>query len=386
MKIIFIQCFDSPYGHSNRSYLFAKALDKINYEVTYYTNKYNHLGSHKKDKIALNSDNNIKHIFFDNKKFKKNKYLSLIINSFHLIKILKKNKYDIILGPSVPLINSFFSLIFKNKQTKFIFEIRDVWPDALIYNGIISKINPIYYILKIVEIFIYKFSDGLISALPKTHNYINRYNKSLPQLYLPNSYKPYPIFKKTFCKKNMKIIYVGRFNAGHDMNIILQSAKYLLVDKKINYITFDLYGYGDKFNSLKNFIKINNLKNVKLKGAVDKENIFELTKNYDVALCAITNSKAYQWGINLNKIYEYLNSSLPIIFSGDVELNPVNLAKCGFVCSDFNYFSLAKLILRYYSMSDYEKEKLSLNAKSYFNANYDLNTQVIKLDNFLKRL
>ena len=47
-----------------------------------------------------------------------------------------------------------------------------------------------------MEIIILKYSNGLISALPDTFNYIKKYNKNLSQIYIPNAYKPYPKYKK----------------------------------------------------------------------------------------------------------------------------------------------------------------------------------------------
>ena len=70
MKILFVTCFDSPGGQSNRSYLYAKELDKIGHKITYFTNRYNHLDDHKRSKKDLNIDNNIKYIFVNNKNFK----------------------------------------------------------------------------------------------------------------------------------------------------------------------------------------------------------------------------------------------------------------------------------------------------------------------------
>ena len=385
MKILITQCFDFPEGQSNRSYLFAQELSKIGHNVTFFTNRYNHLDSYKK-KINKNFDNKIEHIFFDNKYFRNQKFLSVIFNSFGLIKILKKKKFDLIIGPSVPLINSFFALIFKKKKTKFFYEIRDVWPDALIFNNAISKLNPIYILLKIFEICIYKFSDGLISALPKTYKYVKKYNKNLPQLYLPNSYKSFSSFKKKFRKKNLKIIYIGRFNTAHDIEIILLTAKYLLLEKKFKNITFNLYGYGEKINYIKQYVSFNNLTNVKIKGKIEKNKIYKLSKRYDLALCTITDSNAFKWGTNLNKIYEYFNSSMPVIFSGKVPYNPVKLANCGFVSSSFNYKDLSNDILKFKKLNIRQKEKFSINAKKFFDANYSLNINTKKLNNFIESI
>ena len=384
MKILFIQCFDSPEGQSNRSYQFAKALDRIGYDVSFFTNRYNHLDGDKKISAVLN--NNIKHYFVENRRFKNSKFFSVILNCYTLFKTLKVNEPDIIIGPSVPLLNSFIGLMAKNKRTKFIYEIRDVWPDAMVFSGKISKLNPIYMILKIMEIFIYKKSDGLISALPKTFEYVGAYNKQLPQLYLPNSYHPYPSYKKKFNKKKIKIIYIGRFNNDHDVEIILESAKYLLYERKIKNISFDLYGYGKKLNYIENYKSENNLTNLNIQGKVEKNKIHSLSKKYDLALCTLSNSKTFKWGTNLNKIYEYFNSSMPVIFSGKVQSNPVVNANCGFISENYNYIDLSKKIIMFSRLENNEKEKMSYNAKKYFDTHYNIKLESKKLDIFLKTI
>ena len=328
-------------------------------------------------------NNNIKHIFVDNKNFKNKKIVSVILNCLSLFKFLRKNKFDIIISSSVPLINSFFALIAKKKETKFFFDLRDVWPDALFDTGQISRLNPIYIILKIMQIIIFKYSNGMISALPNTFKYINKYNKKIPRTYIPNSYKPYLKYKKKFNKKKLRIIYIGRFNHNHDIEIILQSAKYFLYKKKINNIIFDIYGYGDNLQNIKEFIFKNKLINVKLKGKVQKKKIYSLSKKYDLALATITDAKSFQFGINLNKIYEYFNSSMPVIFSGNVPFNPVKQANCGYICKNFSFVNLSKKILKYKKLSDNDKRRLSNNAKNFFDKKYNLKLQAIKLNKFL---
>lgn len=383
MKILILQCFDKPGGQSNRSYLFANQLQKLGHEITYYTNRYNHLDKQKKIEKHFKVNDKIKYIYIDNKKFKNNKFLSVVFNSLSILKI--NQKFDIIIGPSVPLINSFFGLILsKLIKAKFFYEIRDVWPEALVYNKVISKYSLLYIILKILEIKIYKFCNGVISSLPNTKNYISYYNNKIPQIYLPNSYLSYPKYKKRFRKKKIKVFYVGRFNADHNIKIILEAAHYLMVKKKTN-IIIDLYGYGEKLNYLKKKIIEKKLKNIRYKSVLKKTDIFIKSKKYDLALCTLTNSKAYQWGINLNKIYEYLNSSMPIIFSGDVPSNPVLKAKCGFVCKPNDYKTLAKNILKYENLSGKNKIKLSNNAKFFFDTNYNLRKKAAMLDVFLRK-
>ena len=234
-----------------------------------------------------------------------------------------------------------------------------------------------------MQIIIYKYSYGLISALPNTSDYIKKYNKHLSQIYIPNGYKPYPKHKKKFNKNILRIMYIGRFNQNHDVKIILQCAKYFLHKKKNNNILFDIYGYGDNLHYIKEYIFRNRLINVKLKGKVQKKKIYSLSKKYDLALATITNARSFQFGINLNKIYEYFNSSMPVIFSGNVPSNPVRQANCGYICKNFSYINLSKKILKFNKLNDNKKRKLSTNAKNFFDKKYNLKLQTAKINKFL---
>jgi glycosyltransferase involved in cell wall biosynthesis len=197
---------------------------------------------------------------------------------------------------------------------------------------------------------------------------------------------PYPRYKKKFNKNKLKIMYIGRFQLDHNIKIILKSAKYILYEKKIHNISFDLYGYGEDLDYIKKYKFENNLTNLKLKGKAKKNSINSISKKYDLALCTVSGSKIFQWGINLNKIYEYLNSSMPVIFSGKVPCNPVVKARCGFVCGSYNYIHLSKKIIIFNKLENNKKRKLSINAKNFFDVHYNIKIQIKKLDFFLKSL
>ena len=203
-------------------------------------------------------------------------------------------------------------------------------------------------------------------------------------MYLPNSYDSYPTLKKKFNKKKTKVVYIGRFNDGHDIKVILDAAEYLSVKKNFSNISFYFYGYGKKINYIKRTIIKKKLKKVFYKRKLDKEEIFHESKKYDIAICTITESKHYQWGINLNKIYEYMNSSLPILFCGNIHLNPILKANCGYISKVSDYKELSKNILVFNSLSHKKKKLLSTNSKNFFEKNYNLKKATKKLEIFLK--
>ena len=68
------------------------------------------------------------------------------------------------------------------------------------------------------------------------------------------------------------------------------------------------------------------------------------------SLCTITNSDSFKWGTNLNKIYEFFNSSMPVIFSGKTPYNPVIFADCSFVFSTFDIIFLI-IIMNFFKIA-----------------------------------
>ena len=68
------------------------------------------------------------------------------------IQVAKKlsDQPDVILGPSVPLGTGWAAYyLSKVKKAAFVFEVRDVWPICLVYDGSLSKRNPLYYIFRL---------------------------------------------------------------------------------------------------------------------------------------------------------------------------------------------------------------------------------------------
>ena len=75
---------------------------------------------------------------------------------------------------------------------------------------------------------------------------------------------------------------------------------------------------------------------------------------------------------------------MPVIFSGNVPFNPIKKAKCGYVCKPNDYKMLAKNILKYRNLSINDKRKLSNNAKTFFEKNYNIKERVKELNNLIK--
>jgi len=187
----------------------------------------------------------------------------------------KKNFEKIIFISNLNYANviSVISLINLNK-IKVILTERSSISELNYSNNLSNKIKNklIYFFAKIL----YKFSDLIITNSKFEKNYIrDRFQLHNVICIHPPSIKNIIKNKSNNnYKKILNIIYVGRLSREKGIHVILKALKNL--NKKYKFL-FNLYGDGPERKSIKEFIKINNLKKIiSLKGFVkDKKLIFK---------------------------------------------------------------------------------------------------------------
>ncbi|HBC93999.1 MAG TPA: glycosyltransferase WbuB, partial [Pelotomaculum sp.] len=86
---------------------------------------------------------------------------------------------EIIIGSSVHLFAAFAAYILARRhRCRFIFEVRDLWPQAFIEVFKISEYNPAIWLLRRLEIFLYRKAEKIIVLLPRANEYIERFGIS----------------------------------------------------------------------------------------------------------------------------------------------------------------------------------------------------------------
>ena len=394
-------CFVSPNGQPNgpraRVHNYAKRLvERYSYNVTIITKSYFHASDYnyldKSESYKCETIDGVNVVWINGINYGSSSFLRLINEfqfafRFFLLRNKILNQTDIFVADSVTPINSLFSLIVaKIFDALFIHQIRDVWPIALVKDGSLSRFNPSYFIFRSIEKFTYKHSDWICSALPAVHRHIEKSGGDSEKItYIRNGadltiYKDQPEYSGI--SDHFNLTYVGTISNAHDVITLIRSAELLLIK---GYLNFSIHIYGDGVKREECISEVNRLRldNVFFYGMVSKSTVPDILSKSDLLLAPVLDSDAYEFGINLNKLYDYMASGRPILFSGRAPNDDIKAASCGFSIPPEAPEIMCAAIESFFNMSSIERKKLGANAKRFAFDNYDVDKLVVKFNEML---
>ncbi len=273
--------------------------------------------------------NGVKFFFIKEKFFKKNnlftKFLRMTSFSLNLLKSfilgrIDTKKIDIVVSSSPDLFTSLVSYyISKKNKSKFILEIRDIWPLSQIVHHKFSKKHPIIIILRMIEEFLHNRADYVISPLNNYQKYLDENNFKVNYSYCPQVYNidekksklnieiPYSKFEKIG-------IYAGTVGSLYKVESIIQYFPKNLSTK----IGIIIIGDGDRWDHLNDLINKKNAKNIFLVKSVKKELLINYYEISDFAISIHPDKpELYKYGLCPLKTLDYMHNSLPVLFLGN---------------------------------------------------------------------
>lgn len=250
-------------------------------------------------------------------------FMFMIIST--LVAIFEKT-IDFVIATSTPLTIGFPALILKViKRKKFIFEVRDLWPEVPIQmGGLKNKFlqNISLWFAKII----YKNAEHIIALSPNMKEGITKYGISPEQISLiPNMSKIDEFFSR---KPNIKIanqfnihnqafkaVYFGAMGIANGLEYILDAAK-ILKDRDENKIEILFLGNGRLESDLISKCERLELNNCKFLGSHPMKIVSEIVNLCDCSIVSFVDIPILK--INSpNKFFDSLSAGKPIIVNSD---------------------------------------------------------------------
>ncbi len=270
-------------------------------------------------------------------------------------------------------------------------EVRDLWPQTLIDMGV-PKWNPFVIILGLLERFLYKRAKKIITLLPKAHEYIE--NLSIPAekiIWIPNGVdlEKFPPLGKDSLNSGTElssdefvITYTGAIGKANNLDVAIEAAKILRRDYPN--IKFLFVGDGPEKVRLLEVVKEGKINNVEFRLPVAKNKIIEIILKSDALFFHLQDSPVFKYGISSNKLFDYLASGKPIIFSSNSINNPVEEAGAGITVPPDDPQALAEAIIKLYKMPEEERVKMGMNGRKYVEKYHSIPVLVDKLEEVIK--
>ena len=273
-------------------------------------------------------------------------FVKFVSSSLALIGKLPKS--DLVYATSTPLTVGIISLWLKwKKNISYVFEVRDLWPEAPIQLGVIRS-RAIKFLLKKLEKKIYLNASRIVALSPGIKEGILAVDNSLQVDVIPNM-SDVSFFDpiSTSEKRTFTIGYFGTFGIANDINFILEIAHHCHQEKLP--IEFLLIGEGSEKGTIELKAHELGLRNITFFEHVNRIAVREYLSKVDASITCFQDRPILQTN-SPNKFFDGLAAGKLMIVNTKGWLKDlVEENDCGFYIDPDETEEFTTLILPYLS-------------------------------------
>jgi len=365
------------YGAGERMFHLSEFLYKEGFNVQVVSGAFNHLFKEYPATPKLFNVEQTKYLDFiwvRLKRYKSNNFIGRVYSWFEFL--FKLFLFPIGKGPEIVVVSSMsimpiiYALWVKRKyKSKFVLEIRDIWPLTPIEIGGYSKNNPLMIFLRQIELLAYRNADHIISVLPGFRKYLNENNfDSKLCTWIPNGVSSAinlsnndNELRKFLNEKKFNVLYAGTFGKANALESLIDAAR--LLEEEYMDIHITLIGDGPLEHELKEMSK--ELSNVSFIGKVLKSELGAILTEADVCYIGWHDRRIYNYGVSANKYNDYMLAKKPILSSSNIENDPATLSNGGIQVMANDPRAIAAGIVQLYAMNEEERTQYGLNGYNF---------------------
>ncbi len=274
-------------------------------------------------------------------------FFSFMFSSF-IVGLGVKN-VDVVWGTSPPIFQGVTAwLLARLKGAKFLFEVRDLWPDFAIAVGVLK--NPVLIRLSLwLEGFLYRRADRMMVNSPAYVKHVRERGARTVDL-IPNGADPHMfdpfdsgLAFRRFHKLNNKFValYAGAHGLSNDLAVLLEAAQLLKDEHGIQIV---LLGDGKEKPNLQARAAELGLANVSFLPPVPKREMGAALAGADACIAILKPIEAYKTTYP-NKVFDYMAAGRPVVLVIDgVIREVVEAAGCGLFVQPGSAMALAEAI------------------------------------------
>ncbi|MCL6264086.1 glycosyltransferase family 4 protein [Craterilacuibacter sp. RT1T] len=395
MKILYINHYaGSPmHGMEFRPYYLAREWVKAGHEVNIVAADYSHLRQHNPELSKAYADQSIDGIRYTwcRTPHYAGNGARRVVNIFAFLRrlmglsgrFIRDWKPDLVIASSTyPLDTVPAAFIAGKTGARLAYEVHDLWPLTPVEVGGMSPKHPFIRLLQWAEDFGYKKADTVVSMLPCAKDYMLAHGMA-PEKYavVPNGVdvaewqgaaEALPAahaqaIARLKADKRFLLGYAGGHGLANALDFLLQAAAQLKEER----VSVVLVGDGPDKAALMAQAQALGLDNVLFLPSIAKRAVPAFLAEMDALYIGWRKLPIYRFGINPNKLFDYMMAGKPVIHSVDACNDIVQYAACGISVVSEDAGAIAGAIRQMMAETPNARGRMGAAGRQYVLANHD---------------
>ncbi len=315
-------------------------------------------------------------------------FFSFMVSSF-FVGLGVKN-VDVVWGTSPPIFQGWTAwMLARLKGAKFLFEVRDLWPDFAIAVGVLKNATLIKMSFWL-ERFLYRHADRMMVNSPAYVDHVLGRGAKRVDL-VPNGADP-GMFDPADTGEAFRaahhlhdkfvVMYAGAHGMSNDLGVALEAARLLAYDPRIHFV---FVGDGKEKPVLQAHAAEFGLQNITFLPPVPKSGMAAALAGADACLAILKPLDEYKTTYP-NKVFDYMAAGRPVVLAIDgVIRNVVEAAECGLFAEPGNAYALADVVGRLETNRNLAM-RMGLNGRRYLREHFSRAAIADKLMHVLENL
>lgn len=318
-------------------------------------------------------------------------FISFMVSSFWLG--LGVKNVDVVWGTSPPIFQGVTAWVLARlKGAKFLFEVRDLWPQFAVAVGVLTN-STLIRASEWLERFLYRHADRVVVNSPGFSEHVRARGAKRVEL-IPNGADPSMFdpantgaaFRQSqHLEDKFVALYAGAHGMSNDLGVVLEAAKILEKVTVTSDVQIVLLGDGKEKPRLQALANEMGLTNVTFASPVPKAAMAAALAGADACIAILKPLEEYKTTYP-NKVFDYMAAGRPVLLGIDgVIREVVEAARCGIFVQPGNAPALAEAIREL--ASDQEKTRqMGLQGRAYLEKHFSRAVIGEKLINLLEEM